>query len=179
MNSSTGVDGAYNHSTGVSTAYTANYTNITASQDPLNAIFSWTNNTTSSSNTAVTTNNFINVWSGLSNSTPTTTTTNNAASGLFINASDYSGYSNVSSFVPTNTGGSTPIMGGSTSTNSYEAYLAMIYGISYGSTPAPVNNSVVIPNADPIPEPASILTMGVGVAGLAVMAYRRRKNAAR
>lgn len=177
MNSSTDVDGAYNHSTGVSTAYTANYTNVTASQDPLNAIFSWTNTTSSSnSGAAVTTNNFINVWG--SQSTPTTSSTNNAASGLYINAGDYSGYTNVSSFVPSNTGGSTPIMGGSTATSSYESYLAMIYGLSYGTGTAGIPN-VVLPNADDpsVPEPASILSMGLGVAGLAVMAYRRRKAA--
>lgn len=180
MNSSTQVDGTYNHSTGVSTAYTANYTNVNASQDPLNAIFSWTNNTSNNSSSAVTTNNFINVWGSQSN--PTSSTTNNAASGLYIGASDYSGYNNISSYVPSNTGGSTPIMGGSTATSSYESYLAMIYGLSYGTgATGPNVPSVVIPNADPtVPEPASILSMGLGLAGLAAMAYRRRsRNAAK
>lgn len=177
MNSSSEVDGTFNHSTGVSTAYTANYTNVTASQDPLNAVFSWTGSN-SGSNSAVTTNNFINVWGSQGT---TSTTTNNSASGLYIGASDYSGYSNLSSYVPSNTGGSTPIIGGSTATSSYESYLAMVYGLSYGGRVGGTSN-VVIPNAvDPtVPEPASILTMGVGVASLAALAYRRRsRNAAK
>jgi hypothetical protein len=167
----TTVDGSWNQSTSVETAYTANYTNISASQDPVNSTFTWMNSGVESSSTS-----YANApWSLLANSggsyssAPSTSSTSNNA---------YS--NNIASTLPTNTGGSTTSSLYTNSTSSsdpYAAYLAMIYGIAY-QQPRSFTQSPIGGAADPIvPEPSSIVSMGIGLAMIA--AYARRRMRAR
>jgi hypothetical protein len=81
--------------------------------------------------------------------------------------------------VPTYTTGSVNIAVVVDTSGSYSNHLAQIYGLAYGNQGTNMNvNPNAVGFADPIiPEPSSYISMGFGLA--AVIAYARRRRAAK
>lgn len=154
------ADGSWNQNAGSANFYTANYTNIAATQSPLQSTFSWS----SANNSSFSTNNWndfeampYSSWtSGLGSSSSVTT-------------------ANVASNVPTYTSGSASgFVDNSGFNSSYLSMLSLMYG---GGTPVVVvnsNNNNRFSVAADAPEPGTLITLGLGLGLLA--AYRMRKK---
>ena len=179
----TGTDGIFAQSTGVALAYTANFTTVAASQDPVSATFPWI---TSTSSTALSTNNTTSSASfgSLMTTFTSTVSTNNTSSssassyGSLLTSFTPSFTNNVASFLPTNTGGTTTSSlfsdGG---TSSYSSYLAQIYALAYASPSGPVTTIAVnnpIFGLAETPEPSTYVSMGIGLA--MVLGYARKRR---
>jgi len=166
---------------GVGLSYTANFTSVAASQDPLSAAFPWIGTST------LTTSNDSGYGSLMASVSTVVTSTSNvftsassSSYGSLMNTltqgSTQAATVNVASLVPTNTGGTTTMaLFSDAAVNSYSSYLAQIYGLAYGSQNTNANiNPNAYGSADPIPEPSSYVSMGLGLA--AVLAYARHRK---
>lgn len=176
MSYSTSVagDGSFGRSTGVSPIYTANYTNVAASQDSLSATFSWASDASTRSSSAWTVNN---TWSSSDDFAP-------ISSGYIPPATQsstptYNSYSNnVSSYIPSNSGSSvSPEL--TASSNSFFDFWYRVYMQSYGTTSSipTIQNSGVMASAELAnPEPGTWVGIGLGLVLLAAKARRMRKR---
>lgn len=179
----TSTDGIFAQSPGVGLSYTANYTSVSASQDPLTAAFPWIGSSSSSTLTTSNSSGYGSLMTSVSSVVATTSNSTPGSSGGYgdlmttlSTGSTSVPTNNVASVVPTNTGGTTTMaLFSNTMVSSYSSYLAQIYGLAYGSQTTTLNfNPNAFGAADPMPEPSSYISMGIGLA--AVVAYARRRK---
>lgn len=163
-------------SAGVGLSYTANFTSVAASQDPLAAAFPWIGNSTLSTSNS---SSYGSLLTSASTVATTTSNTSSAGYGNLMSTVSQGASTNIASLVPTNTGGSTTmgLFSDSAVNNTYSNYLSQIYGVAYGNPNTSISISTNInPNAVAFdnPEPSSYVSMGIGLA--AVLAYARHRK---
>lgn len=177
-------DGSFGRTTGVSPVFTSTFTNVAASQDPLSATFSWMSSSGSNASSVVTSNysNWsVNTdWSPDYNSASFTSPSYTSYSTSYVSSSTNATYtSNLASMLPGS--GSDPVSPIFIGTpESYSAWFSSVYLQTYG------NRSPVVPGApsvqlsaaalDPVPEPGTLVGVGVGLALLTALQVRRRGN---